>query len=311
MSWARLVRLPNVFTVIADVSAAFLLVAHGPEPIGRLVCVVLAGILLYWAGMILNDVFDVEKDKRERSSRPLAAGEISIANARIAGFVAMLGGCVLAGVSGYVADDTYPSTWLPAAIAIVLSMAILLYDGPLKNTLLGPIAMGACRVLSFLLGASPLLGTVEGFEIPKYLFAIAIGMGTYIMGLTMFGSREADESGAGSPPLAAGTFVTLLGAIMLAFAPRLERVPVGWHVSTQMTFPILIGLVAFPVVIRAYRAVKDPTPLKIQTTMKIGILTIIPLAASFAFLGAGQVWGLVIFALVVPAMLLSKQFHVT
>ena len=52
--------MPNVFTVIADVSAAFLLVAHGPEPVGRWLCVVAAGIALYWAGMILNDVFDVD-----------------------------------------------------------------------------------------------------------------------------------------------------------------------------------------------------------------------------------------------------------
>ncbi len=58
-SWAQLVRLPNVFTVIADVSAAFLLVAHGPVPISRFALIVLAGIALYWAGMILNDVFDV------------------------------------------------------------------------------------------------------------------------------------------------------------------------------------------------------------------------------------------------------------
>ena len=71
MAWAQLIRLPNVFTVLADVSAAFLLVAQGPqvqrEPIrvGR----VAAGVSLYWAGMVLNDVFDIDRDRQERPSR--------------------------------------------------------------------------------------------------------------------------------------------------------------------------------------------------------------------------------------------------
>ncbi|MCG8649108.1 MAG: hypothetical protein MI861_04710, partial [Pirellulales bacterium] len=65
-AWAQLVRLPNVFTVVADVSAAFLLVAQRPEPVARLICVLLAGVSLYWAGMILNDVFDINRDRQER-----------------------------------------------------------------------------------------------------------------------------------------------------------------------------------------------------------------------------------------------------
>ena len=76
--WAQLVRLPNVFTVLADVSAAFLLVHHGPAPIIRFILVALAGVALYWAGMILNDVFDVDQDRVQRPQRPIPAGLISL-----------------------------------------------------------------------------------------------------------------------------------------------------------------------------------------------------------------------------------------
>ena len=59
--------------MLADVSAAFLLVHHGPSPVIRFLLILIAGVALYWAGMILNDVFDVEQD---RAQRPSAANPI-------------------------------------------------------------------------------------------------------------------------------------------------------------------------------------------------------------------------------------------
>ena len=309
-AWGQLVRLPNVFTVVADVGAAFLLVSGGPTLIGRLVCVLIAGVMLYWAGMILNDVFDVDVDRQKRSSRPLTSGSISLGAAKIAGWLLLLLGVLVGGASGYVASQGYEPTWLPAVIACLLAVVIVAYNGPLKQTPVAPVAMGGCRMLSFLLGASALLGTADGFTIPKYVLGIAVGMGVYVMGLTQFGRREAE--GGHSLNLPTGTLVTLFGAVLLAVAPQLQRAPIGWHLADlRFTFPMLIGLIAFPVIIRAFRAVRDPTPAKIQVTMQVGILTIIPLSAAFAFLGAGQIWGLAIFALVVPALLLTKAFRVT
>lgn len=309
-AWTQLVRLPNVFTVLADVGAAFLLVSGGPAPVGRLACVLIAGVLLYWAGMILNDVFDVDIDRAERSSRPLASGAVTIGAARTAGWSLLVLGILVAGASGYVPSASDAVTWLPLAIASLLAITIIAYNGPLKKTPIAPVAMGGCRVLSFLLGASPLLGTADGFLIPKYVLGIAVGMGVYVMGLTQFGRREA--SGGPSLNLPTGMLVTLFGAVLLAVAPQLQRAPIAWHVADlRITFPMLIGLIAFPVIVRAFRAVQDPTPAKIQVTMKIGILTIIPLSAAFAFLGAGQIWGLAVFALVVPSLLLARKFHVT
>ena len=309
IAWGQLVRLPNVFTVLADVAAAFLLIGHGPQPIGRFALVLTGGVLLYWAGMILNDVFDVQIDKTERSSRPLAAGTLSLGKAKLAGWSLLLLGIIVAGASGYAPSQNFPITWFPLFVATLLAITIVAYDGPLKKTPIAPAAMGGCRVLSFLLGASPLLGLADGFEIPRYVLGIAVGFGTYVMGLTLFGRREA--AGGPSLNLPTGTIVTLLGAVMMAFAPQLERAPMGWHIDVRLMFPMLIGLVAFPVVIRAFRAVQDPTPAKIQMTMRIGILSIIPLAAAFAFLGAGQAWGLAIFFLVVPSLLLAQKFRVT
>lgn len=310
MAWAQLVRLPNVFTVVADTSAAFLLVSQGQDPVGRLACVVLAGVSLYWAGMILNDVFDEDHDRTERPSRPIPAGLIPRGQATTAGWTLLVVGVGLAALSGYLPSGKLPATWMPSAIAAALAIMIVAYDGPLKRTPLAPPAMGSCRLLSFLLGASPCLAVAaEGPLLPKYILGIAIGFGVYVMGITTMARHEA--TGGASPNLATGLVVMILGAAMLAFAPQLARNPIGWHASPRQTFPILIGMIALPVVLRGLRALADPTPIKIQTTIQVGILTIIPLAASFAFLGAGPVWGLAVFMLSVPAMFLSLRFRVT
>lgn len=295
---------------MADVSAAFLLVAGGPQPVARWVVVVLAGICLYWAGMILNDLFDEAEDRQHRPQRPIAAGWIARSQASTAGWGLLVAGVILAAVSGYLPDAQLAGTWLPAAVAVVLAVMIVAYDGPLKSTHLAPAAMGACRMLSFLLGAAPCLAlAADGSLIPKHLLGIAFGFGVYIMGVTTMARQEA--TGGNSNPLFIGIVITTLGALCLAFAPQLASRPMGWHLETTRIFPVMIGMIAFPVIMRAIRAVRSPTPLHIQTTIRVGILTLIPLAAAFAMLGAGPVWGLAIFALVVPAIVLAARFRVT
>ncbi|MGI9473033.1 MAG: UbiA family prenyltransferase [Rubripirellula sp.] len=309
-AWAQLVRLPNVFTVLADVSAAFLLVSQGPQPINRFVVIVLAGVALYWAGMILNDVFDVDRDIEQRPGRPIPAGQISIGQAQAAGWGFLLVGVALAALAGRLPAENVPLTWLPAGVGLLLAVVIVAYDGPLKKTPLAPVAMGGCRVLSFLLGASACMPIIVGTPLfPKYILAIAVGFGVYVMGITTMARHEA--TGGPSPNLPLGLVVTGLGAIMLAIAPQMAVNQAGWHLSPKNAFPLMIGMIALPVIMRGIRAVRDPSPVMIQTAIRVGILTIIPLAASFAFLGAGPTWGIAIFLLAVPTIYLSLRFRVT
>ena len=312
IAWMQLVRLPNVFTVLADVGAAFLLVSGGPDPIGRFLLVLAAGVSLYWAGMILNDVFDVAKDKAEGKPRPIASGAISLSAAKSAGWGLLALGVLLAAASGYVTDPVRPTTWFPAAIGLALAVLIVAYNGPLKPTPIAPAAMGGCRVLSFMLGASPLLEVVDGMPVvPRYLMGIAFAFGVYVMGITTMARDEA--TGGHLINLRTGFVVMLMGGLLLAFAPGLSEPAdrLTWAVRPGMQFVLLIGLIVVPVAVRGFRAQVHPDPASIGNTIRAGILTIIPLAACFAFLGAGQIWALAVFALVVPAILLSMRLQVT
>lgn len=271
--------------------------------------VLLGGVLIYWGGMILNDVFDYSVDVQQRPERPLPSGRITRTAAAAAGWGCLVVGGLVAAASGYVPDAHHAATWLPAAVAAALVVAVVLYDGPLKRTALAPLVMGSCRSLSFLLGASAVtVPAPEGWWFPKHILAIALGFGLYIMGLTSIGRREAE--GGNQVQINTGTMLTIIGLLVLAFAPSIHEGPAAWMADPKRVFPLAIALVAYRVVISAIRTANDPVPAKIQATVRGGIMAIIPLAACFAVLGSGW-WGVGVFLLVIPAYGLAGRFRVT
>jgi 4-hydroxybenzoate polyprenyltransferase len=311
VSWARLVRIPTVFTVLADVSAAYLLVAGGIDQIGVWLLIVLAGVCLYWSGMIFNDLFDIDRDRVERPQRPLPAEAIASSTARIVAIALMMTGIVAAGLSGVAAGAEQGINWLPPAVAVALAVMILLYDGPLKQTPLGPVAMGICRFLSFLLGVSPIIGSVPlaDFVYPPHVLVAALGMGVYVMGVTLVARREATETSRQT--LVAAIFVIVSGCVLMGITPRLAGPEIPLRFRGDGGFALLIGMLGFTVVFRVVRLFSDPAPARVQMTVKLALLTLIPLAASFALLGAGAVAGLSIFALIIPAIFVSSKFRMT
>ena len=286
-----------------------MLVAGGPFPIAQFAVILLAGVALYWAGMILNDVFDLEKDKAERAARPIPAGDIALEQAKFAGWGLLLVGVVLAFAAGHLPIDGIVSSNLPGFVAIALAIMIVLYDGPLKKTPLAPAAMGSCRILSFLMGAAPVVAMKSAPYFPNHVLGIAIGFGIYIMGVTTMARREA--TGGSSKQLTVGLIVAAVGVALIAVAPKFATTSSSWQFNSDLHYPILIGLVFLPVVRRGLAAIQDPVPKKIQNSIRTGILTLIPLCAVVALLGAGTLWGIVILALMAPTVFLASRLRVT
>src|SRR4051794_32198992 len=194
MPWLRLMRLPNVFTAIADVAMGYLFVHRVVVDPARLICLIAASAALYTAGMVLNDVFDFAIDIKERPFRPLPAGQVSLSAARRLGFALLATGIVLGWVAGYLPGPSWGAPWRSGAIASVLAACVVGYDGFLKATPFGPLGMGACRFFNVLLGMSvgPLTFGPLGYG-PAELLA-AGGIGIYIVGVTWFARSEAGQS---------------------------------------------------------------------------------------------------------------------
>lgn len=198
LAWMRLLRLPNHATAVADVLAGFLIVSRTPFgewPADSLWLVIGASLCFYGGGMILNDVFDYRLDCMERPERPLPSGLISVA---LAGSVATV--LLAAGLLLSIATAVLVQSPTPAIVGTSLLVAIVAYDFQLKQTSVGPIAMGICRSLNWLLGMSA-VGSQERIE----QWIAPLGMGIYVAGITWYSRREAGESRpkvlAALPPL--------------------------------------------------------------------------------------------------------------
>src|SRR3989338_1204784 len=94
--------------------------------------------LYLMAGMALNDIADYRVDKVERPGRPLPSGSVPKPAAWILSLVMLAGGLLCQWVASPVA----------AVVGFALILCIFAYNFLLKQTILGPAAMGLCRLLN-------------------------------------------------------------------------------------------------------------------------------------------------------------------
>src|SRR3972149_1018425 len=201
----ELMRLPNVFTAIADVAMGFLFVG---EPVEGAHFILLAFFLassglLYLAGVVLNDVFDMELDSHERPYRPLPSGRIPLDTARRLGWQLLIVGTGLGWAAAFLNGDMHTGI-----VVTILAICIVIYDAKIKSTVFGPVLMGVCRMLNVLFGMSAASALFAGEH-----WAVAGAIGLYITGVTWFSRTETDRSAR--LPLALSTIIMMLGVVLL------------------------------------------------------------------------------------------------
>ena len=306
-SYLELMRFPNVFTAMADVAMGFLFVqSDNVQPwaptawdYATLATLVAASSLLYIAGMVLNDVFDVAIDREERPERPIPSGRVSLDAARRLGWRLLVLGVALGSCAVF-----FTGQLRCGVVAAILATAILLYDAWLKRTPLGPLAMGACRTLNVMLGMSAVDASLRP---EQWLVAGAIGI--YVAGVTLFARKESQRSSR--PQLAAATLVMMLGVAMLAWLPHwpdrlvplLQWDPKRWH--------ILTGVLAMLIGWRCLRAIATPIPSRVRIAVAHSILSLVMLDAVACYATRGLFWAGMILLLLVPTMLLGQWIETT
>ncbi len=302
VAYVQLFRLANVFTALADVLMGFLF-TH-PEPRAALesealaVPLLLASALLYTAGMVLNDVFDVELDRTERPERPLPSGKITVGAARRLGFAMLIAGAAIPAVLVIQAH-----TWRPLAVSGGLAVLVLLYDAILKRTPLGPLAMGGCRFVNVLLGMSLVAGPWSAVN-----YLVAGGIGLYIVGVTWFARNEAKETIYRGQLLLA-TAVIVAGMGLLAWYPgREDRLSPWFDPDNWRLFCLVLG--AF-IMWRCVRAIFDPHWDFVREAVGACVMSIIMLDAAASFPVCGPIGPLVILPLLLPLTFLRRWSYAT
>jgi 4-hydroxybenzoate polyprenyltransferase len=302
LAWLQLLRLPNHATAVADVLAGYLIASHTKLlgwPPAPLWWAVAAGLFFYAAGMVLNDVFDLELDRRERPERPLPSAAIDVGTAAAVGngLLALAGvcGCVAAFVSGHPAV---------ALVGAALTAAVWIYDRYAKATAFGPVVMGSCRSLNWLLGMTAAGGPTAAHE-----WLIPIGMGMYVGGITLFARDEAGRSRVAS--LLIATLVMLAGLAVAGTHTWLMGQGGGgaaWLRGDRLgSWLLLWGVLGGSILLRNLLAILDPSSGRVRTAVGNAIMSIITLDAVLVLAACGEQWAIVVLLLLAP-FLFGRQF---
>jgi 4-hydroxybenzoate polyprenyltransferase len=330
LAYSQLLRLPNVFTAMADIFMGFL-IAHGSlRPALNFGLLLASSSALYLAGMVLNDAFDFAVDLVERPGRPLPSGRIARRTAFQLGFTLLVAGVGF----GWCAGRT------SGTVASVLAACVLAYDAGVKASFLGPMVMGTCRALNVLLGMSTVSGAIwvptpAGWNEPfaaRLGTLAAVGLGLYVLNVTRFARREA--RGGVRAELMASTIGMNLGLLLLAYLVVIPGLPAGSELAADAPYWLhatrgragLAGrlrllhdgallAVAFVIVnLTATGASLEPNPQAMQRAVKTFILSIVLLDAAVVAALAGPhalAWAAVVLTLLVPALLLGRWVYST
>lgn len=298
-AYLQLLRAPNVFTAAADILLGFFFTHDSLGAWPQLALLVAASCSLYLAGMVLNDVFDLAQDAAERPFRPIPSGRVSKAVATRLGAGLLVAGVGFGWLTTWLAGDLRPGL-----VASGLAGAVLAYDGLLKKTPVGPLVMGLCRTLNVMLGMS-----ASQDEWSVVHLAVALGIGIYITGVTVFARSEARESGRGQLTLGLVLMLAGLGVLdRLMYWVRGDEWP---PIFVPPRWSVFWLLVAALVSWRCVRAIVVPDPRNVQSAVRYCILSLIVIDAGACLAVHDLSYSLSILALLVPTIALGRWIYST
>ncbi len=290
-AWLQLVRLPNLVTVPGD-SLSGMMLAFSVGVRGNIVAALfipVVSLLLYMAGLIMNDYADIEEDRRERPTRPLPAGLISLNEALAVAVGMIFSGCAIAFLINTITGIT----------AILLTVTILLYDFILKkDAFIGSLIMGLCRALSFLLGAFAV-----GFKIGIHSFIIiqaALMFLFYIAAVTNIAANETDGIYIGNKRWVPVGVVIMLLVVLRPFSDGVHWILLApGLVAVGMAFNLACQLADMP----------EPETVQKSIGKYIRIMLLLQAAVCFVFFPYGIIIGLLLIALLPFGNKLAKKFY--
>lgn len=305
-----LVRLPNVFTAPSNVLTGYLaaVVPAANADALQLFLLLLSSILLYIAGIVFNDYFDIELDKRERPYRPLPSGGITKKVALLIAIISLISANILA----------FTASMSSLAVCIIMSVMVIGYDYKLKNTFFGPIAMGIIRSLNIILGASPTLFVIlipynhtnANFILARIIF-VSLSLFVYVLAISLLSRKEVvtgeelegKQSYTQTRQIIIIPFLLVLAVILsISFAVFLGIFKMNLFVSLILFSAIMVI---------TFKQTNYHNSLTIQTAIKHMVISIIVLDSIFITGLTGSYYGLLTLILALPSIFLARKFYVT
>jgi len=275
--YLQLVRLPGIFTAFSNVLIGYFFSFSFNSEVIFLPYLLATSGMLFCSGMIFNDYFDYNRDKKERSFRPLPSGKISKQNALLIGFIFL----ILANISAFfLGFDSL-------IISLILSCMILFYNLKLKSiSFLGILNLSVIRMLNILLGFS-IIGI--SFEFIQYLFPLGI----FIVGISILAKNEIKSNLVIYKKLnKIITIITITSVSILVIT------------NFQFESLLFLGLFSFLSVYSLFFK-------KIQNQITFQLLLIILLDSILISFFVPLQFSILVSLLILPAYVISKKLYLT
>ena len=275
--YLQLVRLPGIFTAFSNVLIGYFFSFSFNSEVIFLPYLLATSGMLFCSGMIFNDYFDYNRDKKERSFRPLPSGKISKQNALLIGFIFLILANIFAFFLGF--DSLI--------ISLILSCMILFYNLKLKSiSFLGILNLSVIRMLNILLGFS-IIGI--SFEFIQYLFPLGI----FIVGISILAKNEIKSNLVIYKKLnKIITIITITSVSILVIT------------NFQFESLLFLGLFSFLSVYSLFFK-------KIQNQITFQLLLIILLDSILISFFVPLQFSILVSLLILPAYVISKKLYLT
>ena len=301
--YTSLVRLPNLFSAASNILPGYcIIVATIPSSFSNTNVLQLAGLmvtssLLYMAGIVFNDYFDIEIDKKERPTRPLPSGNISKRKALTIAISSMIAANIISLVI----------SWISFVFAVILTAIIIAYDSRLKHkTITGPISMSFARFVNVMLGASPAFPVlILSRESITMLLFMAIMLFLYILSISILSKKEVRSNGTRLNiifPFAI-VFVVITSIAIIGLIGIFQTVS-----FVNLALFSVVMIITFLPILRGQRSL---TPVDIRNTIRNMIISIIILDSVFVSGVIGLQYGLATLLFIIPSILLARKFYTT
>lgn len=288
-----LLRPANIITAMTDILAGIAISGvlvyntNSNHFIFDLLLLLFSTIGLYGGGIVFNDIFDLESDTINRPERILPRGLVSKNEAILLGCLMLLMGVGLAFIVSV----------LSGVIAFIISLLALSYDKISKHyPIVGPLNMGLCRGGNLLLGMS-----ISNDAVFNYWYIGIIPI-LFIAAITLTAKKEA--SGNNQAAILVALLLDAIVVILFVYIGNL----LGFRFWILLPFLLFWYGINF---FAKYKAFIYNQPAAIQKAVKTGVLSLIPLNASYVAGSAGLFYALFVLALLPLSILLSKKFAVT
>ena len=275
--YLQLVRLPGIFTAFSNVLIGYFFSFSFDSEIIFLPFLLTTSGLLFCSGMIFNDYFDYNVDKKQRYFRPLPSGKISKQNALLLGSIFIISANIFAFLVGF---DTL-------IVSLILSFSILFYNLKLKSiSFFGIFNLSIIRMLNVLLGFS-IIGI--SFEFFQYLLPIGI----FVFGISILAKYEIKSN-----------LIIYRKLNKITIAITIAYVSILVINNFQFESLLLLGLFSFLSVYSLFFK-------KIQHQITFQLLLIILLDSILISFFISAYFSFFVSLLIIPAYIISKKLYLT